>query len=79
MAKKEAKAIKFVTPSYGLAIYDIEYAGDTYVIWGIETDKGPTGKSRRSKIYYTKTSDRAYFKNNGRREYLDEFMSVGRY
>ena len=75
-----SKAIAFKSTSAfgGMAIYDFEYGINDYVIWGYEFDGKPE-KKRRSKIYYTKTSDRAYFKNNGRREYLDDFMRIGRY
>lgn len=62
----------------GMVIYDFEYGINDYVIWGYEFD-GKSEKKRRSKVYYTTRSGRAYFKNNGRREYLDEFMSIGRY
>lgn len=56
----------------GLVIYDYEYGIiNEYVIWGYALG---SEKKRRSKIYYTKKSDRAYFKNKGRREYLDEFI-----
>ncbi len=75
---RKAKAVKSTSAFGGLVIYDFEYGIDDYVIWADESG-GKKGKMRRSKIYYTKTSGRAYFKNNGRREYLDDFMTVGRY
>ena len=75
---RKAIAVKSTSAFSGLAIYDFEYGTDDYVIWATESDE-KRGKMRRSKIYYTKTSGRAYFKNNGRREYLDDFMRVGRY
>lgn len=75
-SKPKPIAIKPTSGFGGMAIYDYEYGINDYVIWGYTI--GPE-KKRRSKIYYTKTTDRAYFKNNGRREYLDEFiMYVGR-
>lgn len=78
MASKKPIAVKATSAFGGIAIYDIEYGIDDYVIWADESG-GKAGKMRRSKIYYTTRSDRAYFKNNGRREYLDDFMAVGRY
>lgn len=63
-----AKAI--ASDGYNMVIYEIENGIDDYVIWGYADEK----KQRRSKIYYTQSSGRAYFKVNGSRRYLDSFM-----
>jgi len=76
MASKRPVAVKATSAFGGIAIYDFEYGTDDYVIWADESG-GKPGKMRRSKIYYTTKSDRAYFKNNGHREYLDDFMRIG--
>lgn len=75
MAKK-AVAFKADSAFGGIAIYDIEYGIDDYVIWRYEHGESKPNKLRKSKIYYTVSSGRAYFKVNGRREYLDEFMRM---
>ena len=76
MASKKPVAVKATSAFGGIVIYDFEYGIDDYVIWANEYE-GKPGKMRRSKIHYTTRSDRAYFKNNGRREYLDDFMRIG--
>lgn len=68
----KAIAVKGMTNFGGMAIYDID--GD-YVKWGYEFGNKKE-KIHTSKIYYTVSSGRPYFKVNGRREYLDEFMRV---
>lgn len=60
------------TDGYSKVIYEIVNGIDDYVEWGYADEK----KVRRSKIYYTKSSGRPYFKVNGSRAYLDTFMRV---
>lgn len=56
----------------GIEILDIEYGINDKVVWRM--NHGKPGKIHRSIIYNTVRSGRAYFKVNGRREYLDEYM-----
>lgn len=58
-----------------IAIYDIDYGINDYVEWAYGETANP--KIHRSRIYYTKNSGRPYFKQNGVRRYLDEFMRLG--
>ncbi len=60
-----------------IAIYNIDYGINDHVDWSY----GESGQNKihRSRIYYTKTSGRAYFKQNGVRRYLDEFFKIGGY
>lgn len=71
MAK--AIAVKSISAFGGIEILDIEYGVNDAVIW--RTNYGTPGKTRRSRIYYTKNG-RPYFKMNGHREYLDEYMRI---
>lgn len=74
-----AKAIAYKATSAfsGIEILDIEYGINDKVIW-CNTVDGKQGKKHSSIIYWTSYSggnrSRAYFKVNGRREYLDDYM-----
>lgn len=74
MAK--AIAIKFTSAFGGIAILDIDQR-EMKVEWAYD-NMGKLGKTHRSIIYNTVRSGRAYFKVNGRREYLDEYQVVDR-
>ena len=53
-------------------ILDIEYGGYDKVVWKWSDEK----KIHKNTVYYTQSSGRAYFKNNGARHYLDEFVRL---
>lgn len=67
-------AVKSDSAFGGIEILDIEYGINDKIIW--RYNHGTPGKKHTSIIYYTVKSGRAYFKVNGRREYLDEYMRV---
>ena len=73
--EKRPIAGKAWTNTGGIAIYDIvnEYH-ETYVLW--KWDYGGSKKERlhKSKVYTE--GERPYFKVNGRREFLDEYMKL---
>ena len=65
-----AIAVKSTSAFSGIEILDIENGREDKVIWRYFGEK----KKHKSIIYFTVKSGRAYFKINGRREYLDEYM-----
>ena len=76
MKKAEYQPIAFkpMMQDGGIAIYDIEYGCDDHIIAGwISGDMQNT--PRKHKVYYT-ISGRAYFRINGLREYVDEYMRL---
>ena len=74
-AKDGTMAIRFMTPFHAIEILDVEYGINDKIVWRYSGEK----TKHKSIIYYTTKSDRAYFKVNGRREYLDEYMRTDRY
>ena len=72
----KAIAVKGISNTGGIAIYEIHDGYEAYVKWRLEYGQKEPGKMRKSKIYYTVSSGRAFFKVNGSRQYLDEFMRL---
>lgn len=59
----------------GIAIYDVIYDIDDYIV--CEEICGSRKIPHKLKIYYTSRNGVPYFKLGGRRYKLDEFMRVG--
>jgi hypothetical protein len=59
----------------GIAIYDVIYDIDDYIV--CEEICGSQKIPHKLKIYYTSRNGVPYFKLGGRRYKLDEFMRVG--
>ena len=67
----KAFAVKPLVGSLSVEIVRFEYGNPDYVHWRFSNEK----KIHKNIIYTTK-SGRSYFKNNGKRHYIDEFMRV---
>jgi len=76
---KKAIAFKATSAFDGISILDIDDR-EMKVEWAHDY-MGKLGKVHRSILYTTARSGRYYFKVNGRREYLDDYMrsDFGRY
>lgn len=68
----KVKAMKINGFGPTMDILDIEYGINDKVVWKWSDEK----KIHKNIIYYTQSSGRAYFKNNGTRYYLDEFVRL---
>lgn len=60
---------KPIMAGLGIEVVGFDYGTNDYVKWRWTGEK----KIHRNIVYFT-SSGRAYFKNNGSRHYLDEFM-----
>lgn len=74
---KKAIAFKATSAFGGISILDIDQR-TMRIEWAYD-DMGELGKVHRSVLYSTVRSGRYYFKVNGRREYLDDYMRTDRY
>ena len=61
---------KQIAIGVGIEVLGFDYGANDYVKWRWTGEK----KVHRNIVYYT-TKGRPYFKNNGSRHYLDEFMA----
>lgn len=68
-SKKKPIAGKATSAWGGIEIIDIEHGINDFVIWRWSNES----KLHKSRAYYDSKRG-AYFKVNGRREYLDEYM-----